>query len=236
MTEVADETLTDLCKRLEAFETPKWAIAAVLDVEVTTEHVFDPCAGLGAISWVCNRLGKHVTSIDIVDWEKHFPDLYYKRFSQPYGSQHRISCWPQDFFQLPTDLSDFTVIMNPPFSLAEAFVDKARELGARKIICFQRQAWRESIDRRGWWEANSPARVWVCGARAACWRFDLLDCQHPEGEASCPNFKRKGKKHETQGCHRCMGSTPTSYAWYVWERGHKGAEVTSAIYPRGDAT
>lgn len=99
--------------------------------------------------------------------------------------------------------------MNPPFSKAEAFVDRAQKLGARKVICFQRQAWRESQARRLWWEQNSPARVWVCGARATCWRFDLL----------------------TSDVSRLGGST-TAMAWYVWERGHKGAEVTSAIYPR----
>lgn len=195
----AHETLTDLCKRLEAFETPQWAIEAVLDVEVTTRKILDPCAGLGAIANVCWRAGFHVDAYDVEDWGKHLP-----------GLMTRVGAVRQkDFLYCYDDLFGVTVIMNPPFSLAERFVDHARALGARKIICFQRQAWRESVGRREWWDKNPPARVWVCGARATCWRFDLL-------------WKNGGKS-----------GSPTSNAWYVWERGHKGAEVTSAIYPAG---
>lgn len=198
MTDVAAETLTDLCKRLEAFETPRWAIEAVLDVELTTPLILDPCCGLGIISRVCADRGLLVQATDIENWYTHFPKLW----------QPGCVVWNDDFFAWQSDLSDTTVVMNPPFSMAEDFVDHARKLNARKIICFQRQAWRESTTRREWWEKNAPARVWVCGARATCWRFDLLGTEKAE-----------------------KGGTPTSNAWYVWERGHKGAEVTSAIYP-----
>lgn len=214
--------LMQLCKDVEAFETPRWAVEAILDRELTTERVIDPCTGLGMIADVCNRRGLYVMTIDKVDWETVMP-----------GTRRHPVDAVADFLTSETlfDVRGDTVIMNPPFSLAEAFVDKARDLGARKIICFQRQAWRESIGRRAWWEANPPARVWVCGARATCWRFDLLACQHEGGEKACPNAKRKAKKVEGQGCANCLGGVPTSHAWYVWERGHKGAEVTSAIYP-----
>lgn len=202
MTEVAEETLTDLCERLEAFETPRWAIESILDVELTTRSIFDPCCGLGAITRVVAERGMFVEALDIIDWHEILP------------AQWNPSCvvWKADFLTWGHDLTDDTVIMNPPFSKAEEFVSRAQALNARKIICFQRQAWRESAARRLWWEQNSPARVWVCGARAPCWRFDLLGTE-------------KAKK----------SSSPTSYAWYVWERGHKGAEVTSAIYPRAKA-
>jgi len=98
--------------------------------------------------------------------------------------------------------------MNPPFSKACAFVDKARTLGARKVVCFQRQAWRESDTRRAWWEANPPARVWVCGNRATCWLVTVP----PEERGS---------------------GTPVAHAWYVWERGHRGAELMGAIWKEG---
>lgn len=198
------EPLIDRCKRLEAFETPAWAIEGVLDVEVTTRWVIDPCSGLGAIGEALGDRGLHFIQIDIEDWSQHFQE------------QSRVGdmrFFQQDFMEWDMDLDQWTVIMNPPFSLAEAFVLKAQSLNARKIICFQRQAWRESATRRPFWENNSPARVWVCGARASCWRFDLIGTDAAAKSGS-----------------------PTSYAWYVWERGHKGAEVTSAIYPtKGDA-
>jgi hypothetical protein len=212
--------LSQLCRDMEAFETPRWAVEAILGCEVTTSRVVEPCSGLGMIADVCNAHGLFVETYDVVDWNEHLP-----------GRVRYPVCNVIDFMDVECLPVGSTVVMNPPFSLAEAFVDRARDLGARKIICFQRQAWRESIGRRAWWEANPPARVWVCGARATCWRFDLLECQHEGGEEACPNHKRKAKKVEGQGCANCLGGVPTSHAWYVWERGHKGAEVTSAIYP-----
>jgi len=194
------EQLTDLCKRLEAYETPRWAIESVLDVEITTQRVLDPCCGLGAIGEVCRERGLDVEEFDLEDWSGHLPDLC-RREIIPL----------MNFFDCRWDLSSHTVVMNPPFSLAEEFVSHAQVLNARKIICFQRQAWRESQSRRLWWEQNAPARVWVCGSRATCWRFDLLDTDLTK-----------------------RGGSAVSMAWYVWERGHKAAEVTGAIYPRSD--
>lgn len=203
MTTVAAENLTILCKDREAFQTPRWAIEAVLDVELTTPDVLDPCCGLGAIGEVCLERGLEVEEIDIVNWYEEMPDKFR---ADPLW--FRVEDFLTDYAE---PLDNVTVVMNPPFSLAENFVDRARALNARKIICFQRQAWRESAKRRLWWEQNAPARVWVCGSRATCWRFDLI-----EDVSGRPT----------------MHNTPTSFAWYVWERGHKGAEVTSAIYPK----
>jgi len=193
------ESLTKLCNRVEAYETPRWAIEAILDVELTTKYLLDPCCGLGAIGEVCRERLLDLQEFDIEDWTKHMPGRC--RFS-PYF-------WTEDFFTFRQNLEALTVMMNPPFSKAEAFVDHARKLNARKIICFQRQAWRESVKRRQWWEANPPARVWVCGSRATCWRFDLLGTDLSK-----------------------RGGSSVSMAWYIWERGHKGSEVTSAIYPK----
>lgn len=193
------EQLVDICKRLEAYETPRWAIESVLDVEITTPHVLDPCCGLGAIGAVCRERGLDVEEFDLEDWSGHLPDLC-----------RRENIPQMNFFDCRWDLSSHTVVMNPPFSLAEEFVSHAQILNARKIICFQRQAWRESASRRLWWEQNAPARVWVCGSRATCWRFDLLTTDLSK-----------------------RGGSAVSMAFYVWEKSHKGAEVTSAIYPKG---
>jgi hypothetical protein len=179
--------LTALCKKLEAFETPRWII--------------DPCAGTGVIPAVCEARNLGVHAFDIFYWRELVPE------AMKLGGYIGVA----DFFTWGGSLQGKTVIMNPPFSKACEFVDRCRELGARKIICFQRQAWRESAGRREWWEKNPPARVWVCGARASCWRFDLIGTEKAE-----------------------KSGTATSHAWYVWERGHKGAELTGAIYPRAE--
>lgn len=110
------------------------------------------------------------------------------------------------------DLTNVTVLMNSPFPLTCEFIDHARVMNARKIISFQRYAHREgAIDagkyRGKWWENNPPARVWLCGDRAQRLRFDLR-----------ANPPKNGEK--------------TAHAWFVWERGHRGAELTRAIYRR----
>jgi hypothetical protein len=119
---------------------------------------------------------------------------------------------------------DWTCFMNPPFSLACEFVDRAQALGARKIVCFQRWSWRESQARRQWWRDNAPARIWLCGDRATCWRFDVPErCR---GAAECC----KGQGRGAMKCRQCMAGTPTSHAYYVWERGHKPTEIINVIW------
>lgn len=103
--------------------------------------------------------------------------------------------------------------MNPPFKLATQFVDRALEMGARKIVCFQKFAWWEGSRDRGkkrgqWWAANPPNRIYVCGERATCWRIDFSPAE------------RAARKT----------STPTAHAWFVWERGHPQGTVTGHVY------
>lgn len=181
-----------LAQDLEGYETEQWPIEAILDVELMTRKVLDPCLGFGVLAAEAMKRGHDVNTIDIHAWNDNFPP-------------HHLL----DFLTYFEDLSDTTVFMNPPFSKACEFVDHARMMGARKIICFQRQAWREgSLEggkkRGAWWEANPPARTWLCGDRAQCLRFDL-----------------RGQN---------IAKPPTAHSWFVWERGHKGAEITRGLY------
>lgn len=184
--------IKELATKLEGFETPLWTAEAILDVELMTPRVIDPCTGFGMLANVARSQGHTVTTIDVHVWdENNPPDLV------------------QDFLSYYDDLSDATVFMNPPFSKACQFVDHCFMLNARKIICFQRYAWREgalngTTKRGAWWEHRPPARTWVCGDRAQCLRFDL-----------------RGQK---------LSSPPTAHAWFVWERGHRGAEITRGLY------
>lgn len=193
---VAAADIEQLAKALEAYETPTWAAESILDVEILTQHVIDPCVGRGVLADAAKRRGYYVTSQDIYDWG------------------YKGLCVTEDWLDpnpMPEHLldKDFTVFLNPPFSKACEFVDKAFAMGARKVVCFQRYSWFESLERRQWFEKYPPARIWLCGERATCWRFDLADANNG------------------------MGNTPTSHAWFVWERGHKGATVTSHIWKRG---
>lgn len=180
--------MIELAKRLEAYETEQWPIRAILKCEILTTNVIDPCCGFDAIARTVEKYGHSVKRIDIHKWAE-INGLIVK-----------------DYLSHFEDLSEKTVIMNPPFSLACQFVDHSRMMNARKIICFQRYAWREGTfkNRGKWWEENPPCRIWLCGDRAQCKRFDLR--------------------------HEQMAKPPTAHAWFVWERDHRGAEITRALF------
>lgn len=177
-----------MAEAAEAWETAPWAAKAILQVELLTPHVVDPCSGRGVLTRALRK----------AEYQTHAQDLYDWGYE---GCDEVGTNWLDE----DSDLTGQTVFMNPPFSLACQFVNKAFELNARKTVCFQRQAWRESQERRAFWEKYPPARVWVCGNRAETWLFSI------------PPEERKGGRN--------MPS-----AWYVWENDHKGAEVTSAIW------
>lgn len=194
--------MTALAKAAEAYETPRWAVDAILDVEILTRDVVDPCAGKGVLRDVAKAAGYKTAAFDKYDWG---------------ASNVFIADFLTDPRVLPL-LADNTVFMNPPFSLAEQFVERCFEGGARKILCFQKFAWWESNVRRKFWNKLPPSRIYICGARATCWRFDIPE--DGKGNRYDPNTRRK------------MGDTPTAHAWFVWERGHPIGSLTGHIYKK----
>lgn len=199
------ENLTDLCKRLEHYETAYWAINEILDRESLRGVVIDPCCGAGIMTTTAEvNYGYQVSPSDIHDW-----GFKHKRFQVT------------DFlkWECPFEL-ETTIFMNPPFSLADKFVEKAIELDADKIICFQRFSWWESGRRSAFWQKNPPNRIYVCGDRADCWRYDL------------PRDKKGHRINPKTG--KSMTSSPTTHAWYVWEFGHPPGTLLGHIYDEGD--
>jgi hypothetical protein len=203
--------LKTMAKGLDAFEADPWTIPAVLDGELMTDLVIDPCCGTGLLAAEAETRGHDVLTFDVHDWSQHFD-------CRPPG---RILNFLQDDVDLPAGRK-FTVLVNPPFPTATKFVDRAMELGARKVICFQRWSWRGSKGRRKWWGNNPPARIWLCTERATCWRFDIpKSCIAPGTRPNKPGKKR----HPDFACRKCMAGTPTDHAWFVWEQGHPGNQV-----------
>lgn len=183
-----------LARQAECFETPLWAINAILDVEVMPSLVVDPCCGRGHMGRIAKASGYDTLESDAHDW----------------GHGHTGVDFLTDdgfFEQHLGGVKDFAVFMNPPFSKAEEFVERAIELGARKIVSFQRFAWWESEGREGFWEAFTPQRIYVCGSRATCWRIDIDPADRNSG-------------------------APTAHAWFVWERGQPIGPITGRLYNR----
>jgi hypothetical protein len=179
-------------KALEAFETPEWCAEAILRRELLTPLVLDPCCGHGTLSIVASRKGYRVHATDLANWSYGTPGIDF--LTTPIAELIRDH--PQWRTQGKPDAADVSMLMNPPFSLAVDFVGHAWFAGIRKIVCFQRFAWWESLERTKFWRLAPPNRVYVCRERASSWRFDI------------PPEERTGS------------GTPTAHAWFVWERGH----------------
>jgi len=174
----------------EYMQTDPWAIEAVLKVEIMTARVVDPCCGDGRMAEAAQDAGYSVFASDLYDWG------------------YRKSLGTIDFLGPVYDeqaVRGSTVFMNPPFSKACEFVDRALELGARKVVCFQRSVWRESIDRREWWDRNPPNRIYQCGNRAVCWYGTI------------PQALRKGGANQP-------------HSWFVWERGNPSGTLLGTIW------
>lgn len=198
------ESLKDLSVRLEHYITPEWAVKAILKKEIMTRLVLDPAAGTGVLGEASKQAGYRVNSWDVQDWGyplDHVHDFLTPGASQPFSQE-------------------FTVIMNPPFSKAEQFVERSFELGARKIVMFQRMAFFESEARREFWDRNKPEKMYVCGNRADCWRYDL-----PVNE--------KGQRIDPE-TGRVLNGTSTAHAWFILSPGYKGSTIADRIY-RTDA-
>ncbi len=203
--------LTERAKQAEFFETPTWAVKSILKKELMTLHIVDPCAGRGVLGKAAKEADHFVHEYDLNKWPGQPPSVHA----------------PFDYLGPMNDVSrtvkgavgpaPFTVLMNPPFTLTIDFIERSFRLGARKIVMFQRLAFLESATRRGFFERMMPARVWVCGDRATCWRGDI-----PEETYIDENGE------EIRGRKGRSASTP--HAWFVWETGHRGAGVLQHLY------
>ena len=196
------EELEQLCRKLEHFETPKWAVTAILNKVILTNQVIDPCAGNGILAKTAFDFGYQVSLFDIYNFMKPEVESYDIDFPEL-----EVYDWLSPENKYAWLVKDNTVFMNPPFSKACEFLEKSFELGARKVLCFQRLAWFESAKRREFWDKYPPKTIYLCGDRATCWRHDI------------PKSKRSS-------------STPNAYAWFEFERGYNGSTMLDRIYKK----
>lgn len=189
--------MKQLCIKLECFETPEWPIKAILNKEILTQIVLDPCCGPGIMAHLAKMKGYDVLASDIHNWGYHDTKVV-------------------DFLRVENGPpAPFTVLMNPPFSKATQFVEKAFEIGAKKVVMFQRFAFWESAGREDFWRRFPPSRVYICRDRASCFRFDL-----PRRE--------DGKRFDPE-TGKVLHDSPTAHAWFVFEPGHPVGTVLGHI-------
>jgi hypothetical protein len=181
----------DLAKKAECWLTYPWAPQSILKCELLTRNVIDPCCGTGILGDALMEHGYEVWESDLYDWglKRATVGLDWLRDDPIY------------------DVKDNTVFMNPPFSKACEFVERAITFGARKIVCFQAWSWFESAKRRDWWTQFTPQRTYVCGDRASGYLVWL-----------------------TEEAKKGMSKMPKAHGWFVWERNQPQGPVSGRVY------
>jgi len=141
-------------KNQDFFETPAWVTRAILPHLPLCNSVLDPCAGKGAIlKVVSERIG-----VDLCDGIEIDPELAEQ--AMRYGGVTTGDALKEDWM---TGL----VVMNPPFSKALPFVERALEQTRSRggtVAALLRLGMMASQARAPFWKAN-PADVLVLPKR-----------------------------------------------------------------------
>ena len=98
------------------------------------------------------------------------------------------------------DKWDGDIITNPPYKFAQMFVEKAIETvtEGHKIVMFLKLQFMEGKARKNLFLKYPPKIIWVSSSRLLC-------AKNAEFEKMIAG-----------------GGSAVAYAWYVWEKGHKG--------------
>ena len=168
------------------YATDPVATEWLLKLENIHDVVIDNSVGEGDLMFPIIKSGRKVIGFDIVN-----------RFSQHPGFEFRNENW-LDFN--PDKLLNADIIFNPPYKLAQEFVEHSINLveEGRKVCAFLKLQFLESKKRKELFEKYPPKIVYVSSSRILC-----------------------AKNADFTGMREAGGSA-VAYAWYVWEKGYKG--------------
>lgn len=163
------------------YATDPRAIDILLEHEKFYGKVWEPCCGQGHLSKRLIEMGYDVVSSDL--------------FDRGYGEQG------VDFLRIDTCWTP-NIITNPPYILAQEFVEHAMEIlpEAGKLAMFLKLTFLEGKKRKEMFKKWPPRTVYVFSSRIHC--------------AKNADFE---KMRET--------GSAVAYCWYVWEKGYTGETV-----------
>ena len=144
--------------------------------------ILEPCVGGGHIANAIKNFytnKREITGLDLVD--RGYPNTIV-----------------QNFLTWETDKKFEGIITNPPFSLAQEFIEKGMELltDDGQMAMFLKIQFLEGAKRKEFFEKYPPKYVYVFRNRMAT---------RNNGHTLYPN----GKRWATTMCH----------AWFIWEKG-----------------
>lgn len=154
------------------------------------KKMLEPCVGGGhianAVRKFCWYEDVEVTGVDLVD--RGYPNTIVTDFLT----------WNNG------DRFDF-IISNPPYSLAQEFIEHGLDLLKEdgQMAMFLKIQFLEGAKRKLFFEDNPPKYIYVFRNRMATWN---------NGQSIDPST---GKKWATTMCH----------AWFIWEKGFDGEPI-----------
>ena len=158
------------------YATDPKAVEQLLELESFSNAIWEPACGEGHISKVLKEHGHYVRSTDLVD----------RGFGE--GGIDFLMQWER---------WRGDIITNPPYKLAQEFVEKAIQLidHRAKVAMFLKLTFLEGQARYKLFKNTPPRRVWVAVHRLECPMNGVFS--NGKGSAVC-------------------------YAWFVWEKGFTG--------------
>ena len=171
------------------YATPLNAIEAILNEVKLDGSILEPAAGQGHISKVLRKYYPYseIVSTDLIQREERFGITI----------QGDV-----DFLTYEFNRKFDNIITNPPFNLAQEFIERALKLSNDKVIMFAKIQLLEGSKRRVMFD-NTPLKyVYVFTKRVNPLR---------NGE----ELDEKGKPWASTMC----------FAWFVWEHGYEGEPI-----------
>jgi hypothetical protein len=158
---------------------PEWCSERLFRIERFEGTIYDPACGLGRIVQSAFKSGFPAFGTDLV-------------VRNPQLCRSAV-----DFLTL--DMKAMNIISNPPFGIAEKFVEHALRLATRKVAMLLPSIWLQGDKRSRWLETTSLARVLLIAPRPSMPPGAVILAGEP------------------------VGGGTTDFSWYVWDRAHKGA-------------
>ena len=162
---------------------PKAVEMLLMNYPFHAATILEPCVGGGHIANAINNFFANqrvITGLDLVD--RGYPNTIV-----------------EDFLTWETDRKFEGIITNPPFSLAQEFIEKGMKLltDDGQMAMFLKIQFLEGAKRKEFFEKYPPKYIYVFRNRMATWN---------NGNEVDPNT---GKRWATTMCH----------AWFIWEKG-----------------
>lgn len=131
----------------DAYSTPTWCTEAIVREIVwgTIPVIYEPCAGDGAICDVLNKLTDGVV------------------FAADINPDCRMG-GGEDFLKNNEEVRYDFIITNPPFSLAQEFVDRSLAL-ANCVVMLLPINFLGSQKRQEWWQTRKPTAFHILSKR-----------------------------------------------------------------------